>query len=66
MDKIVDPNTAGYLAGELASAGVVVSSLLVNGMPMFATFLAIVWYVICITSSRPVRGFMAKLKRREK
>lgn len=53
MHDILDAFTYAFM--EVASAVVVVGGFFVTNMPTFATLLAIVWYLICIVSSGPLR-----------
>lgn len=50
---------------EVASAVVVVSSFFITNMPTFATLLAIVWYLICITNSTPMKRAFKRILRHE-
>jgi len=45
--------------GELTSISMIAGAV-IGALPIFATILAIVWYMICIYDSRPVRRWRAR------
>ncbi len=62
----MDNTNSIYILGEIIAGLAAFGSLVVQGMPIVATLLAIIWYLILILTSRPGRAFSRALLKARK